>query len=68
MLVLTEQNIKRRSKVYRYLFFLVTNVRFKSYGAWLREGEPNPFVAKTYRHTQTERVDFIDIFEDKLGS
>lgn len=64
VIVKTDRDLERRSKAYRYLFYLVSNVRFKRYRTWLREGEPNPFVGKTYRKVQTERVEFDDIFED----
>ncbi len=31
------------------------------------EGEPNPFVGKTYRQHVTERIEFVDIFGEELG-
>ena len=56
-----------RSRVFRYIFFLISSVRFKSFQSWSQEGEPNPFMSKTYRTVRTERVEFIDIFDDMLN-
>ena len=64
MVAMTDKSLEKRSKGFRYLFFLVSNVRFKSYRSWSREGEPNPFTAKTYRRVQTARVEFDDILAD----
>lgn len=68
MLAMTDKDLEKRSKGFKYLFYLVSNVRFKSYRSWLREGEPNPFTAKTYSRVQTLRVEFDDFFEDMPGS
>lgn len=48
----------------RYVYFLVSGFRFKSYRAWREAGEPNPFVKKSYRHQATHRVEYIDIFAE----
>lgn len=66
MLKKSPSELAKRSAAYRYLYFVVTSFKMKSFRAWKRDGEPNPFVEKTYRHNVTERVEFTDIFEDVL--
>ena len=66
MLKLSPAQLAKRSAAFRYLYFMVTSFKMKSFRAWQRDGEPNPFVEKTYRHNVTERVEFADIFEDVL--
>ncbi len=67
MLNVSEPRLSKQSRFFRYLFYLASGVRFKSFQSWSKEGEPNPFVAKVYRQKQTERVEFDDIFEDLLN-
>ncbi len=39
-----------------------------SYQSWVKAGEPNPFVSRSYaRRPQTRRNDFTDIFADDLA-
>lgn len=64
--MLNDFKLAGRPRFFRYVFYLVSGFRLKSYRSWAEEGEPNPFVAKTYRRRQTERVEFADIFEDLL--
>lgn len=66
MFNLTEDCLSKRCQYFRYFFYLLSGFRLKSFRSWKREGEPNPFVAKTYRATQTERVEFVDIFDDMI--
>ena len=62
----TENRLSKRSRLFRYVFYLISSVRYKTFHSWSKDGEPNPFVAKTYRKTQTERVEFVDIFDDMI--
>lgn len=64
---LSPQYLARRSATFRYLHYVLTTFRLRSFASWRSEGEPNPFVRKTYRRVYTERVEFTDIFEDVLG-
>ena len=64
MVKMTEPGLKKRSLIFRYFFYLVSGRRLRSFKAWKEEGEPNPFVAKSYRPIVTERVEFDDLFED----
>ena len=68
MPVFSQETLARRSSLFRYLHFLISGVRYKSYAAWKAEGEPNPFVSPTYRHKGTRQVDFLDIFGEYRGS
>ena len=58
----------RRSANLRYIYYVVSAVRLQSFKQWRDDGEPNPFVRKTYRHAVTERAEFTDIFGDVLKS
>ncbi len=64
MFQFTQRRLARKSKLFRYAFFIISSVQLKSFRSWTKEGEPNPFVAKTYRHKQSRRVEFDDIFDD----
>ena len=66
MLRMSPSGLEKRSATFRYVYFLITSVKFKSFRAWKEDGEPDPFVEKTYRTVVTERVEFTDIFEDVL--
>ncbi len=68
MLNFSKEKLAGKPALFRYAYFLVSSCRYKSFRAWKRDGEPNPFVTKTYRHTVTERVEFTDIFDDLLDS
>ncbi|MEM9426555.1 MAG: hypothetical protein AAGA06_07615 [Pseudomonadota bacterium] len=58
--------LAKKSDRFRYLYFVITSCKLKSFKAWRQAGEPNPFVQKTYRHNVTARVEFTDIFDDIL--
>ena len=47
----------------RYIYFLVSNLKFKSYPGWKASGEPNPFVRLPRRKRQTNEQEIADIFE-----
>ena len=66
MINYTAPKLAEKSAVFRYLHFVITSFRLKSFRSWKEAGEPNPFVEKTYRTVRTERVEFVDIFEDVL--
>jgi hypothetical protein len=66
MLKLSPSSLAKRSETFRYLYFVITSFKLKSFRAWKKAGEPNPFVTKTYRHNVTARVEFTDIFDDVL--
>jgi hypothetical protein len=58
----------RHSVFFRYIYYVVSAVRLKSFRQWRNDGEPNPFVRKTYKRVVTERAEFTDIFDDVLKS
>lgn len=62
----TEPKLAQKSRLFRYVFYLASGFRLKSFRSWANEGEPNPFVTKTYRSVRTERVEFSDIYDDML--
>ena len=62
MTFFTKDSLAKRSGPFRYLHFLVSGVRYKSYAAWKADGEPNPFVTPTYRHKSVVKSEFLDIF------
>ena len=64
MPVFSKETLAKRSRLFRYLHFLISSVSLKSFSAWKAEGEPNPFVSPTYRHKGTRQVEFLDIFGD----
>ena len=68
MFVPSKSALERRSKTYRYIYFLFSSLKPKSLSAWERDGEPNPFVRSEPDRRATYRQEIIDIFEDKLGS
>ena len=67
MIFYTAPKLAEKSAFFRYLHFVLTCFRLKSFRSWKADGEPNPFVGKTYRAVRTERVEFVDIFEDILS-
>lgn len=58
--------LSKHHALFRYIYFLATSFRLTSYKAWKSDGEPNPFVRKSYRHKATQKMEFVDIFEDVL--
>ena len=68
MPVYSKEALAKRSSLFRYVHYLISSFSLKSYAAWKAEGEPNPFVAKTYRHNGTRQIEFLDIFGDFRGS
>ena len=62
MPVFSKETLAKRSSLFRYVHFLVSSFSYRSYAAWKADGEPNPFVTKTYRHNGTRQVEFLDIF------
>lgn len=66
MFKLSPAKLAKRSAAFRYAYYVLTAFKLKSFRSWQQDGEPNPFVCKTYRHNVTERVEFTDIFEDVL--
>lgn len=60
----TEPKLEQKSRTFRYLYYLASGFRLKSFQSWEKEGEPNPFVAKSYKQVRTERIEFVDIFDD----
>ena len=64
MFFFSQESLAKRSKVFRYLHYIISGVRFVPYSRWNAKGEPNPFVRPTYRHQGTHQAEFTDIFED----
>lgn len=64
--MITEPELAEKSRLFRYLFYLSSGCRLTSFRSWAEQGEPNPFVAKSYKAVRTERVEFVDIFGDVL--
>ncbi len=60
--------LANKSAAIRYLYYVLTACDLKSFRSWRKDGEPNPFVEKTYRQHVTERVEIVDIFGGDLGS
>ncbi len=52
----------------RYLYFLLSGGLFRSYGAWKREGEPNPFVRPCYDEGMTSRSEIVFLFRTEFAS
>lgn len=52
----------RNSPQYRYLYFILSGLRFKSFSAWKKDGEPNPFVRPSYGVKSTSRAEIEEIF------
>ena len=59
-----QRNLAQRSRLYRYLYYLISSFRLTSFSTWKTKGEPNPFVTKKYRPKASELADFADIFDD----
>ncbi len=68
MFEISATDLAVKPAAFRYVYYILTSVNLKSYRTWRKEGEPNPFVGKTYRQKVTERVEFVDIFADDLGA
>lgn len=64
MFKFSAQELAGKPRCFRYLHYILTNLRLISPREWKKAGEPNPFVRKTYRHKMSEIADFNDIFED----
>ena len=54
--------------LYRYLYFLVSGVRFRTYGAWKKDGEPNPFIRPCYGERMTSRSEIMSLFRSEFAS
>jgi hypothetical protein len=67
MFSINSDALEERSRLCRYVYFLVSGCRFKSMSKWEEEGEPNPFVRSAPRERVTNRQEIRDIFEDSLG-
>ena len=49
----------------RYVFYLVTSLKLRSFRGWTRDGQPNPFVKSNRpRVRNTSQQELLDIFED----
>jgi len=60
------ESLGKNSYIFRYVYFMLSSFRFKSFAQWKAEGEPNPFVAKKLKRRQTSRQEIVEIFHDKL--
>ena len=67
MFKMSASKLAERSATFRYLYFLISSFKPIGFKAWKEQGEPNPFVEKSYRRVVTERVEFVDIFGDDLN-
>jgi len=52
----------RLPRVLRYFYYLISGFRLRSYGAWKRDGEPNPFARSRPVRKETTRPEIADIF------
>ncbi len=68
MFNLSANDLAAKPTIFRYVYYVLTAFNPKTYKAWQEAGEPNPFVAKTYRKQVTDRVEFVDIFGDDLNA
>ena len=67
MFKMSATNLAEKSAAFRYLYFLISSFKPIGFKAWKEQGEPNPFVEKTYRRVVTERIEFVDIFGEDLN-
>lgn len=63
-----QRKFAQKSSFYRYLYFLVSGLRFRSFAAWKQEGEPNPFVRPCYDARITSRSELVSLFRSRLTS
>lgn len=54
------------ARALRYARFLVTTLKYRPYGVWVRAGEPNPLAKKVYRLRATSRLEIEETFEGNL--
>ena len=64
MFKMTAKELAGKPCCFRYIYFVISSLSLISFRSWRKIGEPNPFVEKTYPTKASERVDFIDIFEE----
>ena len=64
MIPFGQQTLNRRSRAFRYLYYVISNVRLISYSKWTEIGEPNPFLCKSYRQLGARRSEFLDLLQD----
>lgn len=64
MIIFSQAALARRSKIFRYIHFLITGVRYKSYANWRADGEPNPFVIPNYHRPVSRQVHASDFLLD----
>ncbi len=55
------------ARLYRYARFLITTLTFKTYQAWKKAGEPNPFARREYRLKTTTRHEMEEAFSGNLA-
>lgn len=67
MFKMSASNLAEKSAAFRYVYFLISSLKPIGFKAWKEQGEPNPFVEKSYRRVVTERVEFVDIFGEDLN-
>ena len=66
MFRVSQSDLKRFPRQIRYLYFVMTSVSPISYGRWVSESEPNPFVLSVYARVQTSRQEVEEIFKNRL--
>lgn len=66
MLRVNKRPLAKKSRLLRYAYYLFSSCQYKSYAAWLGEGEPNPFVKPGFENRQTHRLEIQDIFGENL--
>ena len=66
VLSIDRDTLNERSRLFRYVYFLISSFSLKSMDQWSRDGEPNPFVQSRPRSRQTHQQEIMDIFEDTL--
>jgi len=63
MLKQSAMSLRRKPKWFRFVYFIVSGVRFTSYRTWSEAGEPNPFVSLCHTaRRSTSRQEVIDVF------
>jgi len=58
----------RKSPLYRYLYFILSSLKLRSYSAWKSEGEPNPFASLCHGMSRTTRPEVLSLFVSRLNS
>ena len=64
----TVRRFAQKPSFYRYLYFLVSGIRFRTYADWKRNGESNPFARPCHDARVTSRSELLSLFRSRLTS